>query len=148
MDWSGPRSSTKLCGSPNALRIFELSERSWKSYAPGQGRVALLVCQSHTLGPREFGFHRVTDLRSPRVRRSPYTPNPVRAPRCLLRRSNLYRAKKSQISSLLKRFVSHVLEAEGRDDQTLREMQKILYSTEDGFEVPESEGAVDEEETF
>ncbi|KAF7342015.1 hypothetical protein MVEN_01788700 [Mycena venus] len=42
------------------------------------------------------------------------------------------------------------LEASGQDDETLREIQKILYSTEEGFEVPEGEegGAVDEEETF
>ncbi|KAJ7668191.1 microtubule binding protein [Mycena rosella] len=41
------------------------------------------------------------------------------------------------------------LEAAGSDDETLREIQKILYSTEEGFEVPEGEGqAVDEEETF
>ncbi|KAF4580730.1 MAPRE family protein [Pleurotus pulmonarius] len=39
------------------------------------------------------------------------------------------------------------LEAEGKDDNTLREIQKILYSTEEGFEVPE-QAAVDEEETF
>lgn len=57
------------------------------------------------------------------------------------------------------------LEAEGKDDLFLRDVQKILYSTEvsytyfpplryaetygqgqDGFEVPEQ--AVDEEETF
>ncbi|KAH9919165.1 microtubule binding protein [Epithele typhae] len=39
-----------------------------------------------------------------------------------------------------------VLQAEDRDDPLLRDIQKILYSTEEGFEVPE--GAVDEEETF
>jgi len=39
------------------------------------------------------------------------------------------------------------LEAEGKDDPLMRDIQKILYSTEDGFEVPEG-GAVDEEETF
>jgi len=41
-----------------------------------------------------------------------------------------------------------VLEGEGKDDITLREIQKILYSTEDGFEVPETGAPVDEEETF
>ncbi|KIJ45890.1 hypothetical protein M422DRAFT_206549 [Sphaerobolus stellatus SS14] len=43
-----------------------------------------------------------------------------------------------------------VLEAEGKDDETLREIQKILYSTEEGFEVPENEHGLplDEEETF
>jgi len=43
------------------------------------------------------------------------------------------------------------LEADGKDDETLREIQKILYSTEasqEGFEVPEGGVAVDEEETF
>ncbi|KZP08841.1 hypothetical protein FIBSPDRAFT_760826 [Athelia psychrophila] len=40
------------------------------------------------------------------------------------------------------------LEADGKDDETLREIQKILYSTEDGFEVPEGGAPVDEEETF
>ncbi|KAJ7215367.1 calponin homology domain-containing protein [Mycena pura] len=38
------------------------------------------------------------------------------------------------------------LEASGQDDETLRSIQKILYATEDGFEVPE--GAADDEETF
>ncbi|KAJ7051780.1 calponin homology domain-containing protein [Mycena amicta] len=40
------------------------------------------------------------------------------------------------------------LEAEGLDDDTLREIQKVLYATEDGFEVPEQEQGADEEETF
>ncbi|KZO96802.1 hypothetical protein CALVIDRAFT_514092 [Calocera viscosa TUFC12733] len=48
---------------------------------------------------------------------------------------------------------SEVLLAEGKEDETLKEIQKILYSTEDGFEVPEavegeSEVVGDEEETF
>jgi len=41
-----------------------------------------------------------------------------------------------------------VLESEGKDDVTLRDIQKILYSTEEGFEVPEGGVPVDEEETF
>ncbi|KAJ6477889.1 calponin homology domain-containing protein [Mycena vitilis] len=45
---------------------------------------------------------------------------------------------------------AEALEGEGRDDETLRKIQGILYSTEEGFEVPEGEeGALgDEEETF
>jgi len=34
------------------------------------------------------------------------------------------------------------------DTETLKEIQKILYSTEDGFEVPENGPPLDEEETF
>ncbi|KIY52443.1 hypothetical protein FISHEDRAFT_35271 [Fistulina hepatica ATCC 64428] len=42
-----------------------------------------------------------------------------------------------------------VLEAEGKQDTTLLEIQKLLYSTEEGFEVPEQvEAPIDEEETF
>ncbi|KAJ7216057.1 calponin homology domain-containing protein [Mycena pura] len=40
------------------------------------------------------------------------------------------------------------LEADGQDDDTMRNIQKILYTTEDGFEVPEPEGAAADEETF
>ncbi|KAJ7466368.1 hypothetical protein FB451DRAFT_1178516 [Mycena latifolia] len=41
-------------------------------------------------------------------------------------------------------------ETHAPDDETLHEIQKILYSTEEGFEVPEgaAEGGIDEEETF
>ncbi|KIY69102.1 hypothetical protein CYLTODRAFT_442896 [Cylindrobasidium torrendii FP15055 ss-10] len=38
------------------------------------------------------------------------------------------------------------LEAAGTDDALLRDIQKILYSTEEGFEVPE--GGAEDEETF
>jgi RP/EB family microtubule-associated protein len=43
-----------------------------------------------------------------------------------------------------------ILEADGKTDRTLSEIQKILYATEDGFEVPEGEvvGALEDEETF
>jgi RP/EB family microtubule-associated protein len=43
---------------------------------------------------------------------------------------------------------AEVLEAEQREDPTLKEIQKILYSTEEGFEVPDGDQPVDEEETF
>jgi len=39
------------------------------------------------------------------------------------------------------------LEAAGQDDKTLRQIQKILYSTEEGFAAPD-EAQADEEETF
>lgn len=41
-----------------------------------------------------------------------------------------------------------VLEAEGQTDDVLKEIQKILYSTEDGFEAPIEPALGDEEETF
>ncbi|CAE6490132.1 unnamed protein product, partial [Rhizoctonia solani] len=59
---------------------------------------------------------------------------------------DFYFAKLRDIEILAQQQME-VLEAEGKDDVTLKEIQKILYSTEEGFEVPEG-GAVDEEETF
>ncbi|KAJ7270399.1 hypothetical protein C8J57DRAFT_1605357 [Mycena rebaudengoi] len=40
------------------------------------------------------------------------------------------------------------LEAAGQDDDALREIQKTLYSTEEGFEVFDDGAVLDEEETF
>ncbi|KAJ3512441.1 hypothetical protein NMY22_g15332 [Coprinellus aureogranulatus] len=37
---------------------------------------------------------------------------------------------------------------EDRDHETFKKIQKILYSTEEGFEVPDPGAIVDEEETF
>ncbi|EIN12196.1 hypothetical protein PUNSTDRAFT_96893 [Punctularia strigosozonata HHB-11173 SS5] len=59
---------------------------------------------------------------------------------------DFYFAKLRDIEILVQQQLE-VLEGQGQDDETLKEIQKILYSTEDGFEVPEG-GAVDEEETF
>jgi len=52
---------------------------------------------------------------------------------------------------ILAQTQADVLAAEGKEDATLKDIQAILYSTEDGFEVPDAvdDGVVgDEEETF
>ncbi|TFY73047.1 hypothetical protein EWM64_g10965, partial [Hericium alpestre] len=60
---------------------------------------------------------------------------------------DFYFEKLREIEILVQQQIE-TLEAAGSDDELLRRVQKILYSTEEGFEVPESTGAVDEEETF
>ncbi|KZT12240.1 microtubule binding protein [Laetiporus sulphureus 93-53] len=59
---------------------------------------------------------------------------------------DFYFAKLRDIEILVQQQLE-TLEQEGKDDPLLRDIQKILYSTEEGFEVPEP-GTVDEEETF
>ncbi|TFK68401.1 hypothetical protein BDN72DRAFT_821201 [Pluteus cervinus] len=59
---------------------------------------------------------------------------------------DFYFEKLRNIEILVQQQVEE-LESQGKDDHTLREIQKILYSTEDGFEVPD-QVQVDEEETF
>ncbi|KAI0738838.1 calponin homology domain-containing protein [Daedaleopsis nitida] len=58
---------------------------------------------------------------------------------------DFYFAKLRDIEIIVQQQMEALL-AEDKDDPILREVQKILYSTEEGFEVPE--GGVDEEETF
>lgn len=61
---------------------------------------------------------------------------------------DFYFAKLRDIEILVQQQTED-LAKEGREDTTLSEIQKILYSTEDGFEVPEGGVATgDEEETF
>ncbi|KAH8082446.1 calponin homology domain-containing protein [Cristinia sonorae] len=61
---------------------------------------------------------------------------------------DFYFSKLRDIEILVQQQVE-ALEAEGKDDPLLRDIQKILYSTEDGFEVPDGAAAPeDEEETF
>ncbi|KAJ7476598.1 microtubule binding protein [Mycena latifolia] len=60
---------------------------------------------------------------------------------------DFYFEKLREIEILVQAKVEDLEAAGSADDQTLGQIQKILYSTEEGFEVPEG-GAVDEEETF
>lgn len=61
---------------------------------------------------------------------------------------DFYFAKLRDIEILVQQQVE-VLERAGQpEDHTLKEIQKILYSTEDGFEVPDNAEPVGEEETF
>ncbi|KAI6129658.1 calponin homology domain-containing protein [Pisolithus croceorrhizus] len=60
---------------------------------------------------------------------------------------DFYFAKLRDIEILVQQQLE-TSELEGSQGETLKEIQKILYSTEDGFEVPDTVAAVDEEETF
>jgi RP/EB family microtubule-associated protein len=60
---------------------------------------------------------------------------------------DFYFAKLRDIEILVQQELESSDRSESKDADVLKEIQKILYSTEDGFEVPEG-GTVDEEETF
>ncbi|KAJ7491561.1 calponin homology domain-containing protein [Mycena galericulata] len=57
---------------------------------------------------------------------------------------DFYFAKLRNIEILVQQKLE-ALEGAGQDDETLREIQKTLHSTEDGFVVPEGEAVVDQE---
>lgn len=60
---------------------------------------------------------------------------------------DFYFEKLREIEILVQAQVEQ-LEAEQKDDPLLKQIQAILYSTEEGFEVPDPNTQVDEEETF
>jgi len=60
---------------------------------------------------------------------------------------DFYFAKLRDIEILVQQELESPESGETKATDVLKEIQKILYSTEDGFEVPDG-GAVDEEETF
>ncbi|TCD65861.1 hypothetical protein EIP91_002123 [Steccherinum ochraceum] len=60
---------------------------------------------------------------------------------------DFYFAKLRDIEIIVQQQME-ALEADGKDDPLLRDVQKILYSTEEGFEVPDPGAPADEEETF
>ncbi|KAG6372764.1 calponin homology domain-containing protein [Boletus reticuloceps] len=60
---------------------------------------------------------------------------------------DFYFAKLRDIEILVQQQVE-ALERSGQQDEALKEIQRILYSTEDGFEVPDSTAQPEDEETF
>ncbi|KAI9462977.1 calponin homology domain-containing protein [Boletus coccyginus] len=60
---------------------------------------------------------------------------------------DFYFAKLRDIEILVQQQVE-ALEGAGQPDDSLKEIQKILYSTEEGFEVPDNAAPAEEEETF
>ncbi|KAF5315247.1 hypothetical protein D9619_007508 [Psilocybe cf. subviscida] len=163
------------CKMQDNLEFLQWMKRFWDSNYGGQGydpvarRKGAAVEAPATIAPLSTGGARTTPLGSGGARaggRTPISghragsaqPQEVIQLRAqvkdlsthlegLEKERDFYFEKLRDIEILAQQQVE-VLEAEGKDDKTLREIQKILYSTEDGFEVPEAGAPVDEEETF
>lgn len=65
----------------------------------------------------------------------------------LERERDFYFSKLRDIELLVQQAVDEDPELEKQEDGLVKLIQNILYSTEDGFEIPEGEGA-DDQETF
>lgn len=67
----------------------------------------------------------------------------------LERERDFYFSKLRDIELLIQQAMDANPEAENDETHILKQIQTILYSTEEGFEIPaETEGEVVEEETF
>ncbi|KAI9770122.1 MAG: hypothetical protein M1840_003572 [Geoglossum simile] len=66
----------------------------------------------------------------------------------LERERDFYFSKLRDIELLLQQAVESNPEIEGEEDGLVKHIQAILYSTEEGFEIPAEAGAQDDQETF
>lgn len=65
----------------------------------------------------------------------------------LERERDFYFSKLRDIELLIQQAVDEDPELEKQEDGLIKQIQTILYSTEEGFEIPEGEG-LDDQETF
>ncbi|EFX00360.1 microtubule associated protein [Grosmannia clavigera kw1407] len=66
----------------------------------------------------------------------------------LERERDFYFSKLRDIELLIQQAVEEDPELEKQEDGLIKHIQNILYSTEEGFEIPAEEAAVDDQETF
>lgn len=66
----------------------------------------------------------------------------------LERERDFYFSKLRDIELLIQQAVDEDPEIEKQEDGLIRHIQTILYSTEDGFEIPAEAEALDDQETF
>ncbi|GJN67651.1 calponin-like actin-binding protein [Purpureocillium lilacinum] len=66
----------------------------------------------------------------------------------LERERDFYFSKLRDIELLIQQAVEEDPELEKQEDGLIKQIQAILYSTEEGFEIPEEEAALDDQETF
>ncbi|KAL9600645.1 MAG: hypothetical protein Q9219_003078 [cf. Caloplaca sp. 3 TL-2023] len=66
----------------------------------------------------------------------------------LERERDFYFSKLRDIELLLQQACEADPELEKEEDSLIKQVQAILYSTEEGFEIPADDGVVDDQETF
>ncbi len=66
----------------------------------------------------------------------------------LERERDFYFSKLRDIELLIQQAIDEDPELEKQEDGLVKHIQTILYSTEEGFEIPEEGEAVDDQETF
>ncbi len=66
----------------------------------------------------------------------------------LERERDFYFSKLRDIELLIQQAVEEDPELEKQEDGLVKHIQTILYSTEEGFEIPAEEAALDDQETF
>ncbi|KAF1816617.1 hypothetical protein P152DRAFT_464116 [Eremomyces bilateralis CBS 781.70] len=155
------------CKMQDNLEFLQWAKRYWDQYYPGgeydalarrKGSGAPAATASSARAPAT-GARRAAPGAAPRTR----TPQGGGAPSAALvmennqlketvagleRERDFYFSKLRDIELLIQTEMETHPELEEVEDGILKQIQNILYSTEDGFEIPQEEGEVQEEETF
>ena len=153
------------------LEFLQFTKRYWDQYFPGedydplarrkgQGSFAGSAPAPRTAAPAARRAPVASNSAAPRTR-TPLTTGGGAASAALREENNVlketvaglererdfYFSKLRDIELLVQQAVDEDPELEKQEDGLIKQIQTILYSTEEGFEIPEGEQA-DDQETF
>jgi RP/EB family microtubule-associated protein len=167
-----PVEALTKCKMQDNLEFLQWTKRFWDQYYPGGDYDAVARRKGSTLPPTGPGAARAAAGSAGAARRGGTTP--TTGPRLgakvggggaasaallqenatlketvvgLERERDFYFSKLRDIELLIQQAVEADPELEIQEDGLIKSIQAILYSTEEGFEIPEGE-ALDDQETF
>ncbi|KAI8625643.1 microtubule associated protein [Xylariaceae sp. FL1651] len=167
-----PVEALTKCKMQDNLEFLQWTKRFWDQYYPGGDYDAVARRKGNTLPPTGPG-PRVTTGSAGAARRGGTTP--TTGPRLgaksgaggaasaallqenttlketvvgLERERDFYFSKLRDIELLIQQAVEEDPEIEKQEDGLIKSIQTILYSTEEGFEIPAEGEAADDQETF
>lgn len=170
IDRSIPVESLVKCKMQDNLEFLQWTKKFWDQYYPGGDYDAVARRKGAPTGPAGGAAPRVTASAA----RRPGGTTPTTGPRVgakaaapsaaslalqqenttlketvvgLERERDFYFSKLRDIELLVQQAVEEDPELEKQEDGLVKQIQTILYSTEEGFEIPETE-QLDDQETF
>ncbi|KAI3320451.1 microtubule associated protein [Xylariaceae sp. AK1471] len=168
-----PVEALTKCKMQDNLEFLQWTKRFWDQYYPGGDYDAVARRKGSTLPPSGPGSARAAAGSAGAARRGGTTP--TTGPRLgakvggggaasaallqenatlketvvgLERERDFYFSKLRDIELLVQQAVDEDPQLEKQEDGLIKAIQAILYSTEEGFEIPAEEEAVDDQETF
>ncbi|KAK7937272.1 RP/EB family microtubule-associated protein [Apiospora aurea] len=142
------------CKMQDNLEFLQWSKRFWDQYYPGGDYDAVARRKGSGAPPLPVPARRLrpTLLHEGGARRPQVDPASVpdrlETVVGLERERDFYFSKLRDIELLVQQAVEEDPEIEKQEDGLVKQIQAILYSTEEGFEIPAEGEALDDQETF
>ncbi|KAI1362225.1 calponin homology domain-containing protein [Xylaria arbuscula] len=169
-----PVEALTKCKMQDNLEFLQWTKKFWDQYFPGGDYDAVARRKGGSLPPSNAGAARATTGSASAVRRG---TTPTTGPRLgvksgaggggaasaallqenstlketvvgLERERDFYFSKLRDIELLIQQAVEDDPELDKQEDGLIKQIQTILYSTEEGFEIPAEGEALDDQETF